>query len=1015
MKRKTKVVLLSSVTGFLTILTIGSIVGNSIANKNSAAINSYFDLLPYKLVDDDNGDKNTEYFKSSFVTNNGNYDDAALWNYDLRVAQQIVNEGTVLLWNNNDALPLNKGAAVSLFGNTSVNMVYTGTGSGSINVADAITLRDGMKQYQFVVNEELWNFYDSGNGSKAKGYGITQKGSAGIATNEPLYTREVPWNVIKSEDGLENSFSNFGESAIFVLGRSGGEGGDLANMAAPDTIGGNYLQLSETERDVLDHLIDLKRNGTFKSVILLLNSANAMQMDLIASYRDKIDACLWVGQPGVGGAPGIAKILCGNANPSGRLVDTYVYDNNSSPAMKNFYLHRYGNTGDFPSVNADWQTAYTVYQEGIYVGYKYYETRYEDYVLGKGNAGNYSYKDTVCYPFGFGNSYSKFEFSDYRLSETKDGYDVKIKVSNKGSKEGRQVAQLYLQKPYTDYDKEMGIEKSAVELVGYNKTRLLKPGENEVLNISVPKDSLKSYDSYGHKTYIREAGDYHFAIGFDAHDAINNILAFKASNGISIDRNRMVDSLGKQTNGNESMVKKVSFGDLDTDSFSKSKHTGEIITNQFDFADINLFDGNGDQRITYLTRKDWENTMPKDAPSLKLTQRMADDLNSKRDLSETKRDADEFYAKHGEIKYSQDKKYSLIQMKGLPYDSPLWDELLNQMSWDEQAELCSNGYHTTALVESINKPATRDENGPLGISVTFSTSNARKSMGWPCEPTRAATFNTKLNELFGKCVGEDMLHAKVTGLWGYGLNIHRTPYSGRNFEYYSEDSFLSGETCTKETIGTQSKGAFVMVKHFAANDAETQRHGNNEWMNEQTLREIYLAPFEKEFTEGKAGSTMTSYNRLGNQWSGGCYNLMTNVLRKEWGWLGYASSDYAGQSKGNYGYYQNVYTGIQAGCDTYDANFHKDEYESVKDDPVIQYCLRISSKRICNTILNTAVMNGMSSSTRVVYLNTWWENALIGLMSGLGVLTASFAIWTALEIRKLIKEKKEVVSNEKVF
>lgn len=348
-------------------------------------------------------------------------------------------------------------------------------------------------------------------------------------------------------------------------------------------------------------------------------------------------------------------------------------------------------------------------------------------------------------------------------------------------------------------------------------------------------------------------------------------------------------------------------------------------------------------------------------------------------------------------------------MKGLPYDASEWDELLNQMSWDEQAELCSNGYHTTALVESINKPATRDENGPLGISVTFSTSNARKSMGWPCEPTRAATFNKPLSKLFGQCVGEDMLHAKVTGLWGYGLNIHRTPYSGRNFEYYSEDSFLSGEVCAQETIGAQSKGSFIMVKHFAANDSETQRHGNNEWMSEQTLREIYLSPFEKEFTEGGAGSTMTSYNRLGTQWTGGSYSLLTTVLRGEWGFKGYTSSDYAGKSKGNYAYYQNVYTGIQAGCDTYDANFHKDEYDGLQDDKVFQYCLRISSKRICYTILNTAVMNGISSSTKVVYINTWWQNALIALEVSCGILTLGFASWLTLH---LVKSRKEGEINE---
>ena len=550
---------------------------------------------------------------------------------------------------------------------------------------------------------------------------------------------------------------------------------------------------------------------------------------------------------------------------------------------------------------------------------------------------------------------------------------------------------------------------STVSRTDVNMIVTVNPKTKQILMTSIPRDYYVTLANKGKKDKLTHSG-----LG-----GIENTVK-TMENFMGIDINyyarvnftsliKMVDALGNKTSGDASLCKVVKFNDLDTTTYSKSIHTGKEITNQFDFADINKYEGNGNQTVTYLTRNNWTETMPKEAPKLSLTEKMGKDLQSKLDLKQTKKDAEAYFKDHGEIKYNQPKKYSLIQMKGLPYDASEWDELLNQMSWDEQAELCSNGYHTTALVESINKPATRDENGPLGISVTFSTSSARKSMGWPCEPTRAATFNKPLSKLFGQCVGEDMLHAKVTGLWGYGLNIHRTPYSGRNFEYYSEDSFLSGEVCAQETIGAQSKGSFIMVKHFAANDSETQRHGNNEWMSEQTLREIYLSPFEKEFTEGGAGSTMTSYNRLGTQWAGGCYSLLTTVLRGEWGFKGYTSSDYAGKSKGNYAYYQNVYTGIQAGCDTYDANFHKDEYDGLQDDKVFQYCLRISSKRICYTILNTAVMNGLSSSTKVVYINTWWQNALIALEVSCGALTLGFASWLTLH---LVKSRKEGEVNE---
>lgn len=1000
------------------IMTTVFVVGTVVANKYNASINAYFNLVDYETVEiEDVEDLDTEYYKSSFVTKGGNYDDGALFDYDLRVAEQVVSEGSVLLWNEENALPLQEDEKdISLFSNTSVNMVYTGTGSGSINVKEAVNLKQAFEKYEFNVNEPLWNFYESGNGSKDKGYGLLQKGSSGISTNEPLYTREVPWNIVEGDSGVKSSFSTYNDAAIFVLGRSGGEGGDLSNAGTSpdnDTIGGDYLQLSEVEKGVLDKLIEEKHKGTFNKVVLLINSANAFNFDLIQEYKgsDKIDACMWVGQPGAGGSPGIAKLIAGKSSPSGQLVDTYVYDNNSCPAMENFYLNRYQNASQY---NLDsTKSAYTVYQEGIYVGYKYYETRYEDVVLNTNNVGNYDYASIVAYPFGYGLSYTTFEFSNMDIKQNKDNdYEIRIDVTNTGKIPGRKAAQVYLQSPYTDYDKENGIEKAAVSLAGYEKTKILAPGEKETLVITVDDQELKSYDANGAKTYIREAGDYYFGIGNDSHDALNNILEAKANNGVNVDKSKMVDSLGKPSGGNSSLAKKVTFTDNDTSTYSKSVHTGNEITNLFDFSDINKYENKGTNEVQYLTRKDWLGTYPDGAPKLFLNDEMANDLVDKYDIEKTKRDAEEFYAKNGPIEYgSKATSWSLIEMKDRKLDDPAWDELLNQMTFDEQAELCSNGYHTTVAVPSINKPATRDENGPLGISVTFSTMQSRKSMGWPCEPTRAATFNKPLNNLMGKCVGEDMLHAGVTGLWGFGLNIHRTAYAGRNFEYYSEDAFLSGETCAQETLGAQSKGAFVMVKHFVANDFDTNRHGNNEWMSEQTLREIYLKAFETEFTKGKAKSTMTAYNRLGTTWAGGSYELLTEVLRNEWGFNGFTSSDYAGGTRSE-DYYMNSYVGIQAGNDTYDANWHKDEYIPHKDNDVIKYCLRISSKRICQTIMDTAVMNKISPSTQIVFIKTWWQKSLIAVDATFGSLTFIFGVLLVVSLISNRKNKKEEKINE---
>ena len=1022
-KRKAFSLLWLILTIVFAVLTVIFIVGSAIANTYSAALHVFFNTRPYELVQiesDENVD--TEYFKSSFVTQSGNYDDEALWDYDTRVAEQIMNESTVMLWNNSDALPLEKGSSVSLFSNTSVNMVYTGSGSGALNTSNAVDMKTALEKYEFKVNDVLWNFYSTGAGSKKAGYGITQVGS-GDMSNFTLNVKEVPWNVIQSNN-VSSSFSEFNDAAIFVLGRSGGEGKDALYTGNPDTIGGNYLELTEVERDVLNQLVKAKEDGVFEKVILLINSANPMQMKLISEFNDTIDACLWVGVPGVAGTPGIAKVLCGEANPSGRLIDTYVYDNGSAPAMMNFYSKSWTNADDYSLGGL--QRPYMIYQEGIYIGYRYYETRYEDAVLNQGNAtsaaGTYEslddwdYTEEVTYPFGFGLSYTDYEFSEYDVKRLEDGdYEVKVTVTNVGDKAGREVAQVYLQKPYTEYDKAHGIEKSAVELVGYAKTKILDPQESETLTIIVDDQDLKTYDADGYKTYILEDGTYHFAIGYNAHDALNNILAKKRNDGIDIDSSKMVDVYGEPTTGNADFVKSFEL-ELDTEKYSTSVHTGYEITNQFDFADINRSGEAGDQKITYLSRNDWNGTYPKEYFKLALTDQMYDHLAYKRDLPQTAADAEAWYKENadildsdGKIKYGQDNGLSLIQMKDLPFDAPEWDLLLDQMSWEEQALLCARGYHSTAEVSSINKPGTVDENGPCGVSVTFSSLTSRMAMGWPSACNRGATFNTKLNELMGKCFGEDMLHANVNGCLGFGLNMHRTAYGARNFEYYSEDSFLSGEACKYETIGAQSKGANIQVKHFVLNDFDTIRNGTSTFANEQTIREIYCSPFETEFTEGGAWSTMASTARIGNEWAGGCYNLMTNVLRREWGFLGYVSSDYTANSRQD----NNTYIGIQAGCDTYDASeFNETQYDSVKGNPIFEYCLRISSKRICYAVLHTSAMNGIDSSTKVITVNAWWQNVLIAIQVVFGVATLAFAGLLILSIFRARKLAKENITNE---
>lgn len=972
---------------------------SSVANAYIASLNAFFGTSSFEKVNTNNDDFDSEYYKSAFVTADGEYADDSLFDYDSRVATQIMSESTVLLWNENKALPLSEGSAVSMFGNSSVNMVYTGSGSGSINVSKAVNMKDALTDNGFKVNGDLWNFYKDGEGSEKAGYGITQAGG-GDMSGYVMNVKEVPSSVIKRNSSLVATFANYGDAAIFMFGRSGGEGKDILSKNNPDTLDGNYLQFSKEEIDVLNYMIELKKAGVFKKIVFLINSANAVQMDKICAYKGDIDACLWVGQPGAGGTPGIAKVLSGKANPSGRLVDTYCLNNLTSPAMVNMYSQQWTNASSYELGGT--QKTSMVYQEGIYVGYKYYETRYEDVVLGRGNTADYKYTDDVAYPFGYGLSYSKYEMSDFAVEKNKDGnYDVTVTVTNVGAADGRHVAQVYLQKPYTDYDRENGIEKAAVELVGYAKTGVLKAnGGKETLTITVDHNDFKSYDSNGYKTYIREAGDYYLTVAEDAHNAVNNILEAKSQEGIAVDKNAMVGS------GDKNFAEKIKFDTLDKETYSVSQYTGVKITNQFDFADVNRNSEVGEQKITYLTRNDWKGTFPKEYQKLNLTDEMFAHLAYKRDLPEAKADADEYYKTHDAIKYDQKNGAKLINLRGKDYDDPEWDKLLDNMTWEEQALICARAYHATEGATSIDLPSTVVENGPLGVSVTFSTFNSRGAMGWPSACNRAATFNVKLNELMGKMFGEDLLHTDVNGCLGYGLNMHRTPYGARNFEYYAEDSFLSGETCKYETLGAQSKGAIIQVKHFVANDFDTVRNGTSTWMNEQTMREIYLSPFETEFCEGKALSTMVSTARIGNEWAGGSYNLCTAVLRGEWGFKGYTSSDYTALTRLD----NNSYIGIQAGCDTYDApQFNaENQYGAYKNDKYFQYYLRTSTKRIAWAVLQSNAMNGFTPSTTSVKVLTWWQKTLLSVQ--LSALCVSVVL-IGLYVYATIKEKKLIGGN----
>ena len=510
--KKSKVGLWSALTAITAILTIAAIVGNIIANQYATTINVALNASTYKIIHDSSNTEDTEYFKSDFAS------DAEREAYEAELCAQVEAEGAALLKNQNAALPLAQGAKVSLFGHGSVDLMYGGTGSGSVDTSKAPNFKQALESQGISVNETLWNLYSSDSMMSKYSRMTPASISDTLEANTQYAVNEAPWSALSS---AESSFAEYGDAAIVVLSRSGGEGADLPSgengtndsWISGQEGDGNYLALSAEELELLQNLKALKDNGTFKSIIVLLNSSNAIELDFlnpeICGEDYGIDAAMWIGDVGQTGINGVGQLLSGAVTPSGSLVDTYLYDNMANPAMYNFYTQAYPNAAEYNLLTegADVQGMYSVYQEGIYLGYRYFETRYEDVVMGTAKAGDYDWAATVAYPFGYGDSYTTFAYSNFNVTESDDAFTVTLKVTNTGKTySGKETVQVYFQSPYTDYDKANGIEKAAAELCGFAKTDVLAPGASEDVTISVKKSELRTYD---------------------ANNAVNNILAAK--------------------------------------------------------------------------------------------------------------------------------------------------------------------------------------------------------------------------------------------------------------------------------------------------------------------------------------------------------------------------------------------------------------------------------------------------------------------------------------------------------
>lgn len=905
------------------LMLAGTVSANAIAIYWDKPLQEFVGVIG-EGIEDTSSEENL--YKSEFEDKN------ALLKTQEAFAKQVVGEGAVLLKNDN-ALPLNENSKVSLFGIASASGSASGSGSGAVS-GEAKTLYNSLVNAGFEVNETLYSFYENSTHKHGPGTGPGNGDAQG-----DWKVDEVPQSEFTDE--LKNSYKNYNDAAIIVFSRQGGEGGDLPTEMS--RFGGSadehYLQLSKEERDLL---ASIEQSGEFSNTVVLINSAGAMELGFVDQQEYGVDASLWYAGTGKNGIDAIGEILKGGINPSGRIVDTYVYDNFSAPAMQNF--------GDFRYVNGSNEligNSYINYGEGIYVGYRYYETRYEDKVMNIQNVGDYNYTNSVIYPFGYGLSYTSFEWSDYQLTEDGDTYTVDVTVTNTGDRSGKDVVQIYAQLPYV----EGGIEKAAVNLVNFDKTKELIPGESETLSIQIDKADLASYDYINEKTYTLDAGSYYLTAAQNAHAAVNNILAAK---GYTIE-NGMTDA------GNSTLVGKFELNEL-----TRLESETEV-TNQFDNAIVANYE--------YLTRSNWANM---DNNGLTYATGVKEGVSNVSDAKKTAKTilADEElirqlkeegyevsgapaistlnYPAADTYKYDQKTNLSLSDMIGLDYNDPKWDELLNALKLSDMHKLFNKSGYGTMAIEQINKPKTFEYDGPAGITNMITGEGA---FSYPTSPMVAATWNVELAKEQGRLVGEDALNTRTSGWYAPAINIHRTPFSGRNYEYFSEDPVLTGLISTNVTKGVQAKGVYVFLKHFALNDQETNRVAYGSvatWSNEQAIREIYLKPFEMNVKQGEAKGIMMAFNRIGFIPATTHYNLITNVTRGEWGFQGIIISDYMSSQSTNYA---DQY--LAAGGDMFLSTSGIPLTDAKQDWARAE--LRNSTHNILFVVANSLAMNGLSN------------------------------------------------------
>ena len=1004
-----KVHITRGIAALLGFLFVAASILSVLAFQRADDVNTFLNLKAPTVI---NEDSDSQYYQSEFS------DDGLLTEDGMKrlieAADSFVvteaEEGSVLLLNRNNALPLAEAErSVTLFGRASADPIYKNKSGGPVTVGSPrlLTYHDAFIEAGFSVNEELFSAYEKSTRARVK-YGTDTVTNSSSSEKSNIAEEEAAFYT----DTLKSTFASYGDAAIVLFAREAGEGTDIVSNPAHESGEVPQLSLHKEEADLLKMI---KQSGQFEKTIVLINSGNPMDLDWAQDYETYgVDALLYIGQPGTTGFRGVVNLLTGKTVPSGRLSDTIATDSLSSPAMQNL--------GDYEWENIDYlmdrregtirSEKYIVYAEGIYIGYKYYETRYFDSILGQYDADSpigrteahtsggetfslyddgttgWDYAAEMAYPFGYGLSYTTFsqEFTGLRYDEKDDMFTATVSVTNTGSTySGKSVVELYVSAPYTDYDRENLVEKSAITLVGFGKTGVLAPGQSETVTITVPRYFLASYDTNKAMTYILDDGEYFFAIGEDAHDAVNNVLA-----AIGGAVRPLTDHNGDPVPGDADKVITYTVESFDDRSYAVNAKGNEV-KNLFvgdDATDVNAF---APGTVTYLTRggggNSWATSFPKTV-SVTLDDHMIYLLNGL--VYETPAGMDDPKA----VTMNQDQGIKLSDMIGVEADDPKWDTFIEQLSIGELVMTMDDYKGFSDPIEKIGRTKIiHHSDGPNGFEIRYDIGDTKDATCYVSENTASATWNSGLLFRRGQLLGEEALYAGCQAFWGPGVNIHRTPYSGRNFEYFSEDPILSYLCSERVCAGAAEKGLLTGGKHLVTNDQEINRNGVATFLTEQTLRETYLKPFEIVVGNDELLFIMCSENRLGLTSMSLHKTLLTDLIRNEWGYKGVIISDAANDLN-----YMHPREGVAAGTDMWclTKKYAQDIRKYLQSDAYLITKLQEAGKHAYYAYVNSNYINGLTQETAAVDWTPWWKPFIICTDALLGILFVGMTAWFLL-------------------